>query len=587
MRRPLGGSSLATIAVFVPLAFLGGVAGAFFKALALTMVSSLVISYAFGLLIVPLLARALWSERDAKHEDVGSRLGWLLDHYERVVRAILRRPIWAAVGLVPLLGLGCFSYLHVGSGFFPAMDEGGFVIDYRAPAGTSLAETDRRLRQLEAILGKTPEVLSYSRRTGLQLGGAITEANEGDYFVRLKPLPRRPIDEVMDEVRQGIEERVPGLETELPQLMEDLIGDLTAVPQPIEVKIFGPDPEQLRVFATSAAERIGHIPGVVDVKSGVVLAGDAQTIRVDRVKAKLLDLDPDQVTQLASVALGGNVTTQVQRGEKMVGIRVWGAPAVRKTREAIELLPLRSAGGTRVRLGRVASFQAELGQPQITRENLKTMVAVTGRISGRDMGSVMRDVQRKVAAQRLPSGAYVAYGGLYQIQQQSFRGLLLVLVAAAVLVFSVLLYLYEDFVAPTAIMIVAGLAAVAVFPALWLSGIELNITSMVGLSMIVGVSAEAGIFYMSQVHESARERPLREALTHAGRVRLRPIVMTALAAIFALLPLAIGVGQGSAMLKPLAVAIIGGLVVTVPAVLFLLPVIVRLLAGKEASWVKA
>jgi multidrug efflux pump subunit AcrB len=391
----------------------------------------------------------------------------------------------------------------------------------------------------------------------------------------------------MDDVRQQIEKRVPGLETELPQLMEDLIGDLTAVPQPIELKIFGADPEQLRESATAVAERIGRIPGVVDVKSGVVLAGDAQTIRVDRVKAKLLDLDPDQVTQLANVALGGNVTTQVQRGEKMVGIRVWGAPEVRKTREAIELLPLRSATGTRVRLGRVATLQAELGQPQITRENLKTMVAVTGRISGRDMGSVMRDVQREVGAQRLPTGSYVAYGGLYQIQQQSFRGLLLVLVAAAVLVFAVLLYLYEDFVAPTAIMIVAGLAAIAVFPALWLSGIELNITSMVGLSMIVGVSAEAGIFYMSQARESALERSLPEALAHAGRVRLRPIAMTALAAIFALLPLAIGIGQGSAMLQPLAVAIIGGLIVTVPAVLFILPVLIRLLAGKRASWVKA
>jgi multidrug efflux pump subunit AcrB len=571
MTHSLTGSSLATIAVFVPLAFLGGVAGAFFKALALTMVSGLIVSYFFALLAVPLLSRWLLSERDLQREDVGKWLARALRGYERLLAALLRRPALAVLGALPLLAIAWFSYARLGSGFLPAMDEGGFVIDYRAPAGTSLAETDRRLRQVEQILKATPEVAAYSRRTGLQLGGAITEANEGDYFVRLKALPRRPIDEVMDEVREQIERLVPGLEVELPQLMEDLIGDLTAVPQPIEVKIFGADPTALREQAAAVAQKIQRIAGVVDVKSGVVLAGDAKTIRVDRVKAKLLDLDPDQVTQLARVALGGVVTTQVQRGEKMVGIRVWGEPGVRSSIERMAQLPLLTASGARVRLGRVTSIVSENGQPQITRENLKTMVAVTGRIAGRDMGSVMRDVRSAVAGVSMPPGAYVSYGGLYEVQQQSFRDLALVLLAASVLVLALLLYLYEGFAAPLAILGVAVLAAGAVFPALWLAGIELNITSMVGLTMIVGISAEAAIFYMSQFQESRRALDPVPALLEAGRLRLRPIVMTALAAILALLPLALGLGQGSAMLQPLAVAIIGGLIVTVPAVLLLLP----------------
>ena len=578
MTASLTGSSLATIVVFIPLAFLGGVTGAFFKALALTMVSALVISYLFALFAVPALSRWLLGERDARREDVGRIFGPVLARYEGLLRALLLRPVWLLALVVPLVALAVFAYRQVGTGFMPAMDEGGFVIDYRAPSGTSLAETDRRLRQVEKLLSATPEVESYSRRTGLQLGGAITEANEGDYFVRLKPLPRRPIDEVMDDVRQRIEQQVPGLEVELPQLMEDLIGDLTAVPQPIEVKLFGADSDELGKQAENVAERIGKIDGVVDVKSGVVLAGDAVEVRVDRLKAEMLGLDPDEVTRLARVALDGTITTEVQRQEKMVGIRVWSQPAARDRIERIRQLPLLTAAGTRVRLGRVATLTTTTGQPQITRENLKTMVAVTARISGRDMGSVMRDVKRAVGAAELPGNVYVDYGGLYKIQQESFRGLVVVLLAAALLVFALLLYLYERFAAPLAILTVAALAASAVFPALWLTGIELNITSMVGLTMIVGISAEASIFYMSQLLESEQGESRFEALVEAGRLRFRPIAMTALAAILALLPLALGVGQGSAMLMPLAVAIIAGLVLTVPAVLLVLPVLFGLMS---------
>ncbi len=583
MTHSLTGSSLATIVVFVPLAFLGGVTGAFFKALALTMVSALVVSYLFALLALPSLSRWLLTERDANRRDVGPWTSRFIARYQQVLRHLLEHPSWLLLGVLPVLAIGWFSYQQVGTGFMPAMDEGGFVIDYRAPASTSLAETDRRLREVEKILADVPEVASYSRRTGLQLGGAITEANEGDYFVRLKPLPRRPIGDIMDEVRGRIETRVPGLEVELPQLMEDLIGDLTAVPQPIEVKLFGPDPVVLRRQAEQVARRIQGIAGVVDVKSGVVLAGDAVKIQVDRLKAKLLGLDPDQVTRLARIALDGKVTTEVQRSEKMVGIRVWSERPVRSRIEDIRRLQLTTQDGRRVRLGRVANVSLETGQPQLTRENLKTMVPVTGRISGRDMGSVMNDVQSTVGAMNLPSDVYVEYGGLYSVQQRSFQGLLVVLLAAALLVSALLLYLYENFAAPIAILSVALLAGTGVFPALWWTGIELNITSMVGLTMIVGIAAEAAIFYMSQLAESAQELDPVQALLDAGKLRFRPIVMTALAAILALMPLALGIGQGSAMLQPLAVAIVAGLVLTVPAVLLVLPTLVHLLSGKHSA----
>jgi multidrug efflux pump subunit AcrB len=578
MLGSLTGSSLATVVVFVPLAFLEGVTGAFFKALALTMASALVVSYLFAALGVPVLAQWILSEKDASGEDIRPWLRWVLTVHARLLGRIVARPAWLLVGVLPILALAFVAYQRVGSGFLPAMDEGGFVLDYRAPSGTSLSETDRRLRELEKILAATPEVAAYSRRTGLRLGGSLTEANQGDYFVRLKPRPRRSIDAVMDNVRERAGRQVPGLEIEFAQLMEDLIGDLTAVPQPIEVKLFGPDPAVLQAQAQAIARRIEGISGVVDVKSGVVLAGDAVDIRVDRLKAELLGLDPDQVTRLARVALEGVVTTAVQRGEKMVGIRVWSQPELRARVELIRQLPLLTKDGTRVRLGRVATLQIQVGQPQITRENLKTMVAVTGRISGRDLGFVMRDVKKAVGSAALPPGTYVEYGGLYRIQQDSFHGLILVMVAAALLVFGLLLYLYEWFAAPVAILAVALLAALAVFPALWWTGAELNITSMVGLTMIVGISSEASIFYMSQFQKSSSELGAQAALIEAGTLRLRPIVMTALAAILALLPLALGIGQGSALLQPLAIAIIAGLVLTVPAVLLLLPVLLRALS---------
>ena len=581
MAVPLTGSSLATVVVFVPLAFLSGVTGAFFRALSLTMASALVVSYLFALLVVPLLSSIVLRQRDAATEDVGRILGAVLSRYRRLLAALLARPAYLLLGVVPLLLLGFVAYGRTGSGFMPAMDEGGFVLDYRAPPGTSLSETDRRLRELEKILHAIPEVRSYSRRTGLALGGAITEVNEGDYFVRLKPSPRRPIDAVMDEVRQKVDARVPGLDIELAQLMEDLIGDLTAVPQPIEVKLFGADAETLRAQAQHVAKRVGQIGGVVDVKSGVVLAGDAVEIHVDRLKAERLGLDPEEATRLSEVAVGGVVTTQVQRGDKMVGIRVWTEPGQRASIDRIGDLPLLIASGTRVRLGRVATLQRKLGQPQITRENLKTMVAVTGRISGRDLGSVMHDVKRAVGAMKLSKGSYVEYGGLYQEQQASFRGLVGVLVAAVLLLFSLLLYLYERFSAPVSILAVALLATTAVFSGLWWTGTELNITSMMGLTMIVGISSEAAIFYMSQWAELDSTLPFDERLLQAGVLRFRPILMTALAAILALLPLALGIGQGSAMLAPLALAIISGLVLTVPAVLLVLPVLFHLIDSRS------
>lgn len=578
MARPLWGSSLATLVVFLPLAFLGGIAGGFFKALALTMAASLAISFIVAMLVVPLLADALLSRKSAeKLETVGPVMSRLRHHYGRFMARLLGHPLWALPVIFIFMALGYLAYANLGSGFMPKMDEGGFILDYKSPPGTSLTETDRILRQVEAIIEKTPEVNSYSRRTGLALGGSLTEANEGDFFIHLKPTPRRDIEAVMAEIRESVETQVPGLRIETAQLMEDLIGDLTAVPQPIEVKLFGDDSGVLRKMAPQVADRLQKIPGVVEVFNGIRIAGDAVEIRVDRVKAAIEGMDPDNVTRQLQDMVGGHVASQIQVGEKLVGLRVWVDQDLRDRIPALQNLRLRAPDGHYLPLKRIAEISIAEGQAQELRENLKPMVAVTGRIEGRDLGSTMRDVRQALSSLSLPNGVYIEYGGLYKEQQQSFRDLTVVFLSAVLLVAALLLYLYEDIAVVLSIVITALISLSGVFCGLWLTGVELNISSMMGMTMVIGMVTEIAIFYFSELkhRDHSKGDPIE-----AGKLRMRPILMSSIIAILALMPLALGLGAGSAMQKPLAVAIISGLVVAVPLILLLMPALYALLDKK-------
>ncbi len=583
---PLVGSSSATIIIFAPLAFLSGVTGAFFRALSLTMAASLIISYFVAWLVVPLLADYLLGQKDADQKEGGFFTHGAHKGYEKIMGRLLGRPLLLLLPVIALCIAGWFCYRHVGSGFMPRMDEGGFVLDYRAAPGTSLTETDRLLRQVGAVLRKTPAVDTYSRRTGLQLGGGVTEAYEGDFFVRLKPFPRKPIDEVMDDVRGRVEHLVPGLHIEMAQLMEDLIGDLTAVPQPIEIKIYSDNGRVLGKLGPEIAGLISKIPGVVDVDNGIVLAGDALDIKVDRVKAALEGVDPESVTRDIGALSSGLVTTQVRQGPKMIGVRVWVPEKFRATARDLERLSLRAPDGHLLPLGRIATISVITGQQQIMRDNLKRMIAVTGRISGRDMGSVIRDVKRALRRPGLfPAGVYYSLGGLYRQQQIAFAGLMAVFAAAVALVFLLLLFLYESFRAALAILATTLLSMTGVFIGLFVTGTELNISSMMGMTMIVGIATEVAIFYVSEYYDLDKngdpDLDKKETLVLAGKNRMRPISMTTFAAILALLPLALGLGQGSAMQRPLAIAIISGLAVEFPVVLVCLPVLFNVLGVKK------
>ncbi|HDR9012325.1 TPA: efflux RND transporter permease subunit, partial [Burkholderia vietnamiensis] len=504
--RPLAGSSAATLIIFVPLAFLSGVTGAFFKALSITMASALFISFVVSWLAIPILCDHWLTPADAEEHRESRLSHWMNTRYAALIERVSGRPLLALAGVVPLLIVAALAFTRVGSGFMPSMDEGGFVLDYHTAPGTSITETDRLMREIETIIRENPNVATYSRRTGAGLGGDLNEPNRGDFFVRLKSGSREPIDTVMEEIRSKIETNVPGVSIELAQLMEDLIGDLTAVPQPVQIKIYSDDPHVLDSTARRVAARIGKIQGIVDVDDGINPAGDALDLHIRPDAAAAEGMDPQAIAQQVSDLLEGNVATQFQQGPKTVGVRVWVANAMRTNGTGLGELQIRAPDGHLFPLDRVTDLVTVSGQPEISRDNLKRMVAVTARIDGRDLGSTIADVQHALGeADLLPPGVYYELGGLYQQQQIAFRGLLAVFGAAVALVFGLLLFLYERFRVALAVMAMPLCATGAVFIGLWVTGIELNISAMMGMTMIVGIVTEVAIFYVSEFQALVRD----------------------------------------------------------------------------------
>jgi CzcA family heavy metal efflux pump len=569
--QPLVGSTLTPVVVFLPLAFLEGIAGVFFRALALTMVVSLLTSLLLAVTLMPSLAA--WFLRDRRHLEHGhapkdAEGGFLLRRliraYERAVRATLRHPWLTFLACGGVLVAAVFIYQRLESDFLPPLDEGGFVIDYKAPPGTSLTETSRQLSQAEAILRANPSVESYSRRTGARLALAIAEPHTGDFLVKLKPGRKKSTEEVIAELRAEFHRRFPAIEWEFPGILSDLVGDLTWAPQPIEIKIYSSDLNFLKQKAPQVEEQIKKVQGVVDTFDGLTFTGDSLNLRVRHADAERFGLTVDDIAAAVNTAMLGQIASTVLEGDRVVAIRVLGDPRSMARMATLRALPLRTPSGAVVQLAQVADVVEEPSQVELRREDLRQDVAVTARLEGRDLGSAMAEIRAVLSRDKtLPPGS-VEFGGLYQQQQESFRNLLMVLLMAIFLVFTVLLMEFRSFYEPIAIVFGAVLALFGTVFALWLTNTSLNIVSFLGAIIGVGIVAKNGILMLDYVDRLRAEGvALDEALVRSGHRRLRPVLMTSMAAAFGMLPLAWGIGAGTAMLKPLAIAVIGALCISV------------------------
>lgn len=556
---PMISSTLTTVVVFLPLALLSGVAGAFFTALAVTLAIALMVSLVLALLVSPSLCAAFLRVRPGAKEH-GRLFDKAIRFYETLLLFGMRRRWLMPLSAAAIIGLTIFFGLHLGSGFMPDMDEGAFVLDYWTPPGTSLAESDRLLRRIEDILKETPEVGSYSRRTGTELGFAITEPNRGDFAVTLKSRRKRSIDAIMDGARDRIQSEVPGVDVDFHQVLQDLIGDLAGAPSPVEIKLFGENQAQLNELSETFKSKLEKVKGVVDVKTSAIESGPELVARVDPLRAGRLGLTPDAVATQVNAAMFGDVVTQILQGDRQTGVRVRYPAAARSDKAQMEMLPLRTPGGFNVPLTAVADLETVPGTTEVNREDQRRMVSISGQLSNRDLGSVGRDVQALIRQNPLPTGVGCVLGGQFQSQSDSFRNLLVVLGLAVVLVFGVMLFQFGSFTSPIVILLIMPLSLFGVTFGLWATKTPLNVSSFMGAIMLVGIVVKNGILLLDQVQKAEMNGvPLEQAVVRAGEVRLRPILMTTLTAILGLVPLALGIGAGAEMQKPLAIAVIGGL----------------------------
>ncbi len=611
---PLIGSTVTPIVVFLPLISITGVTGTFFRALAVTMGVSLLASLALALTWTPTLSQYFIHKRKGSESDsvgkgseenlsqeesferlqaaeeasLGTFFRKVVDFHQRWLRRALAKPMWLAALSLMLVVVAYVCYRYSGSDLMPEMDEGGFTLDYWTPAGSSLAETNRMVAAMEQIINTIPEVESSSRRTGLELGlAAVTEANRGDILVKLKSSRSRSIDDVIEDVRAKVAAQEPAVRVEFIQVLQDMIGDLTSAPEPVEIKLYSQDPAVLETWAQKVAAAIGKVDGVVDVLDGIenTISGPAVVFQINPSTAAHAGFTPEEIAVDAAAILEGEpAATPVVNNDRAYVVRVRFPDSNRISLETMSNTLLTSSSGKTATLGALATITALPPQIEIRRENLQRDVAVTARLEGTDLGTGVAAVQKAVDGLHLPSSIRVEYGGTYKEEQKSFRDLVFVFVLAIILVFIVLLFEFRSFAAPLAILASALLSTSGVFLALIITRTTFNVASFMGMIMVVGIVAKNGILLLDADQKFRRlGHSAENAMLQASGRRLRPIVMTALATIAGMLPLAFALGAGSQMLQPLAIAVIGGILISMVLSLIITPAVHFYLSGREIN----
>ncbi|MEO6314097.1 MAG: efflux RND transporter permease subunit [Chitinophagaceae bacterium] len=578
------GSSISTIVIFLPFVWMSGVAGAYFKVLANTMVITLVCSFFVTWVGLPVIYLFLTKSRKKevtknKTAHAVKSQGW--------VYFFIRRPLIALLMIGGCTFAIVFILPKLQTGFLPDMDEGSIVLDYASPPGTSLEETDRMLREIEKKIVSIPEVAAYSRRTGTQMGFFITEPNTGDYLIQLKANRSRSTEEVISAIRTYSEATQPALRVDFGQVIGDMLGDLMTSVQPVEVKIFGDDPKQLQVLSKQVATVVAGIEGAADVFDGVVIAGPSVSIEPDFNKLAQFGITPVNLQYQLQTFMEGNIAGSILENEQQSPIRIVYSDNRKMGVNAISDLQIFLPNGKLNPITSMATVRVNSGEAEVQRENLQSMGVVTARLENSDLGSVVKQIQQQINRKIVfPKGYHVEYGGAYAEQQQSFKELLVILLAASMLVFVTILFLFRDFKAALSILMVSVLGISGSYLALYLTGTPLNVGSYTGLIMIVGIIGENAIFTFLQFKEALHSRSAEESIVYAISTRLRPKLMTALGAIIALLPLALGIGAGAQLHQPLAIAVIGGFIIALPLLLIVLPSVLKILYKNVSSTYK-
>ncbi|SDW91590.1 heavy metal efflux pump, CzcA family [Hydrobacter penzbergensis] len=571
------GSSLSTIVIFLPFVLMSGVAGAYFKVMTDTMIITLICSFFVTWLILPVIYLLFTrnpfevsaNQRKIKPHSVKN---------QRWVGFFITRPYLSLVIVVMLAASVLYIFPRLETGFLPEMDEGSIVLDYSSPPGTSLEETDRLLHEVEKILVKQPEVAAYSRRTGTQMGFFITEPNRGDYLIQLKKTRDRSTEDVISDIRKKIEATQPALRVDFGQVIGDMLGDLITSVQPVEVKIFGNDQLKLQQLSKQVAGIVGKVGGTADVFDGIVIAGPSIDVTPNSTQLAQFGITPASLQYQLQTSLEGNTVGTVYDKEQFTNIRLLYPGSRRLSVDDMHKIPVFLPNGKLKPIHSLASVALNTGEAEIQRQDLQSMGVVTARLEGRDLGSVIKDIQQAVGRQlSLPQGYAIVYGGSYAEQQQSFKELLVILITASLLVFGVILFLFKDFWISLIILLIAVLGISGSYMGLYFTHTALNVGSYTGLVMIVGIIGENAIFTFLQFRESYKHtHNVNESLIYSISTRLRPKLMTALGAIIALMPIALGIGTGAQLHQPLAIAVIGGFIAALPLLLIVLPSLIRL-----------
>jgi CzcA family heavy metal efflux pump len=571
------GSSLSTIVIFLPFILMTGVAGAYFKIMTNTMIITLVCSFFVSWIALPVIYILLTREKGNRVTIAGHSV-----KSQQWVKFFITRP-WLSIIFVAFLGISIFAVLpRLETGFLPEMDEGSIVLDYLSPSGTSLEETDRILREVEKIIIRIPEVATYSRRTGTEMGFFITEPNSGDYLIQLKKNRKRSTEEVIEDIRTRIEATQPALQIDFGQVFGDMLGDLMASVQPVEVKIFGTDRKQLEEFSGKISEIVSDVEGTADVFDGIIITGPYVSVEPNATNLARFGITPADLQYQVQTSLEGNIIGSINEKEQFTPVRMIYPGSNNAGVGTLKNMQVFLPGGELKSIDELASIRIIAGDPEIQRENLQNMGVVTARLNGRGLGSVMEDIQKKVSEKIvLPPGYSVVYGGAYAEQQKSFSELLIILISACLLVFCVILTLYKDFRVAGTILFIAILGIGGCIFSLYITGTPLNVGSYTGLIMIVGIIGENAIFTILQYREARNSMNVDDSIIYAISTRLRPKLMTAIGAIISLLPLAIGIGTGAQLHRPLAIAIIGGFVIAIPLLLIVLPSFIRILYYRD------